>query len=534
MKSKCHHFFAKYKYLLALTTSFIFFMSSWLTVWVTLPNKWLGLMDGYYFQEYEKNFSISYIWRDADFSHLPVYPPYWFWLWGRIYSFFHVIPLTKLYWLTWGIGILLSCLFCYFILREVIGKFSAIFYVPVYLCFNLIQFRSKNIGNFSELVWQKPQEVLAYSVCAALLVRAIVKSESETLRVQLWFGVLMGFLIGDYYPAAIPMFVGIILVGIYHEGKSYLKNSLLFVLISLVVSFPELITLLKLLFTFHNLGSYLIWVPDEFQLLNWISPFFIGIVTLSYFFTKKYIITGRKIIHIVVFILVFGFLLQLIVNQFGIEISLRPDILLSLTTPLLLINLIREIDVLINNEYLKIISGMVFLCGSLFVLAPLSSNLDVKVNTDLSTSRVTDKPLVLLASQYDSKYCGSLVLANGEFQFLQTLTKCDTPMYLPFSEGYVSESIPYMERIQALSQLQSNVPTRIANFVKNENIKVIALFKSDSLGSAFSLMTRINGKPGDSLTPLIVIDNQIVKAALLSNGWRVIQDSSQVLVMAST
>ena len=521
--SRFHRFFKNNATYIVLSGFSGVLITVWFSVWRLLPTRWLGLMDGYYYQEYIKNFALSPALRDADFSKIVVYPFYWFWLWGRIFSAFHIIPVTRLYWVTWLVAALLVVWGSYFLLKKFTSKIAATSFGMIYIA---IIFYQNDVH-----VWQKPQELFAYPIAAALGARLLLNSSYFNKRQQICTGTLAGLLIGIYYPATLIILAPVIFTIAMEQRRKYFINNKYFLISMIMVALPQLYEMSSSILMYHNLGSYPGFFQEEYLLTSWISiPILIIWAVPNTFIKFSAISTEGRLRRIILFLLTW-FLVQSTLYQVGILLP-RSDIILQCALALMTLQLVLIFQEFELKTKLSLFTISIICTLIIVSFADISSNQDVLNSISISLGRQSNTNLVSAAGLYEQNSCGKSVLANGEFQFLGTLTNCDTPMYLPFNQAYVTEGINYSKRLLAISHINDLSSVELKNTFQDANVGFVTLEKN--IGTkivSFQALLFIKGQWGDAPSKVYNIDSGKLERELNKLGWKTLVNSDNELVM---
>ena len=509
-------------FFLASFSSVLF--SIWYSVWKLIPDKWLGLMDGYYYQSYIKNFTISPLIRDADFSKISIYPFYWFWIWGRIFSLSNIMPPTRYYWVTWLVAALLVVWVCYFLLKRFTKLTTSLGFASIYIA---VIFYQNNIH-----IWEKPQELLAYPLSAALAVRLLASEKVDSRKNQIIQGILAGLLIGTYYPAAIIILLPSLAIIAIEYKKLFISSFKYFLLALLITAFPELYCLASIFIKFHNFGGYPAFQNSEYFFTAWISlPILMTWIAVNLFLSTNCSLVIKRL-RILIALLLSWYVLQTFFYQYGFTLP-RSDLILQCCLALILLQLLLAMEKYVDASPFNLL--IILLACSLFLTsyAGLNTNSDVTSSIELSIGRSHNDELIRAAKLYEKYDCGKTIVANGEFQFISTQTNCNTPMYLPFNEGYVTENVPYVKRIDFIANLNALSRQSIRTEFSKTNVGFVALYKNVGTKiSTFQFLTYHPGIQGDSPTSPYNINWESFKSVLLNIGWRMLYEDDQVLLIS--
>jgi len=499
----------------------------WLIVYFRVPDKWIGLKDGYYYSIWIKTFSHSSALQDLNGSGYVSYPFYWFWLWGRIYAFFGISSPSNFYAITALTSFSLGVLLANYILQKVVSpsrSYAMILFFELYFHLtNQVQ------------IWQKPHEHFAFLISASCFVyfSKNIFSKDPKLKEFILMGILAGFSFGAYSPAVLILAPGIGLLILFKMSDINKKSLFYFFTFFILISLPQIYVTGKTLWHFKKMPTPMVYQITEFFPNLWI-PFTLLVFTSLVFFVKINEAYSTVIIAIKIHLLTLGllyFCVQL-AYFFNIIINRSDIIMISATIFLIWLPLLVIQTEWILKAELQVTAMILLLIIFFANTAPQypGADTDFRSNIEISNGRANNLALQQVSQIYSNEYCGQKIFSNDELRFLPAAVQCNSPMALPFNEGNSGPDIDYQPLVLSLDEaLREESREKLEMWLEKSGATFLAFIETNNEYSFDFLINNGYPQSGTVAYPTFKINAATFKS-LLDSNWTVIKDIDNVFV----
>ena len=499
----------------------------WLIVYFRVPDKWIGLKDGYYYSIWIKTFTNSSALQDLNGSSYVSYPFYWFWFWGRIYAFFGISSPSNFYAITALTSFSLGILLANYILQKAVTPSSA---YAMILFFELYFHLTNQVQ-----IWQKPHEHFAFLISASCFIYFSTNILNNTTNIKdfILTGLLVGLSFGVYSPAVLILAPGIALLILFKIREINKKSLFYFFTFFILVSLPQIYVTGKTLWQFKKMPTPMVYQVTEFFPNLWI-PFTLLVFTSLIFFLKIKEVNSPIVLAIKIQLLALGLLYFCVQLAYFFNVILnRADIIMISATIFLiwLPLLVMETEWILKTELQ--ITAMILLLITFFAnTAPQypGADTDFRSNIEISNGRASNLALQQVSQIYSNGYCGQKIFSNDELRFLPAAVKCNSPMALPFNEGNSGPDIDYQPLVLNLDEaLREESREKLKIWLEKSGATFLAFIETNDEFSFDFLIN--NGYPQSGTVPYPTFKiNAATFKSLLDRSWIVIQDVDNVFV----
>lgn len=502
----------------------------WAIVYIRVPDKWIGLKDGYYYSLWIKTFINSPGLNDINGTQYVSYPFYWFWTWGQVYRFLGWASPSNIYAITAMASFVFGTLLANWILKKVVSP--TISYAMI-LIFELFFLMTNQVQ-----IWQKPHEHFAFLVsssCVIYLSKKLFAPHTIPLSELGKIGFLLGFAFGCYTPPVVALAPGFLLY-IIVRLKDLNKTSLAVVFATLLAtSAPQLFVTLRTLLHFDKAPTPFIYQITEFFPNLWIPVWLLIFTGVIFVFAPKAEMADfAHFVKVMIFSLFLMYLVVQIAYFFDVIINRSDIILISGTIMLLWAPLFH-----LNLSFLESKAALIatpLLLSILFFSNTTpqfpGADTDFRANAQISEARATNSDLVITSKIYSSNFCGKKIFSNDELRFLPASIACNTPMTLPFNEGNTGPDIDYQPRILSLkSALESNSGQEFNTWLDNTGTQFLAL---RAVAGQYNFDFLVNKNfPISGTVPFptfSISEEKLLK--FLDSSWKIVLNESGLLLVA--
>lgn len=506
-------------------------------------NGYIGGMDGYYYGLLIKLYKSEFFFKDIDYVSPVNYPPYYFYLIGKIANFFHISNLGYLqFYGTVGSYFLFITLYL-----KIVSKYLAypLTFISL-LIFFLFSFLNEE---YSASLMQKPHELLALLFIPSFIF--YVHSIKSNILCKKWL-LITGFISGlaaGFHPAIIfPSMLSAIIFFLLLYVKN--KKNTNFYSITFYFASILILTLLPYLFTFINtamisekIGPVLAINPDEFSFRFLALPFglywrsnlqniinILGLLILV-FAGKKYYKQEPGIFLYTYCAIAFNFLFFIALKvsfNFGYPMSAPHKFIISLQ-----INSILALFFLVQeSNYAKKINTFLGRFFNIFLIISLLFSYlivyeyfklnDISRGFEIGKARYNNlRQLSFFVTKLNKKFPIQSYIAEGEARFLEYYLPDKIINKLFYNEDFVSPFIDFKGRINSLKKSILSSPDDFLDVLHRENINLIIAENHDKknenlkigISVANTLKDQSSGKgylkADEIIIPLTLLENLV-------------------------
>jgi hypothetical protein len=532
---------------------------------LNIPVNWLGMQDGYFYGNMIKAFILDWKLVSLDMEYPSNYPPYFFWMLGRIGSLFNIndLGLLQKYAFLLVIPLFFSCYFNF--IKFYFKNFTTALVIFSIIILMLIS------STGTQQIYQKPHEV--FSLLSIFIFLIAIASNKKSYLYFLTLGIFLGILFGSFaHYVLFSIFSYALLLFFRRFDWCNIKHNLTFALGFLIASFPLTISFLhnfKINNTFGNVSyiehfqftrNYL--SIEQSNILNLLGIFLsIGfiLVYLRKFYVQRKILDSNELIiiwfSIIILIhLVFYFLFYYLymaeiyyVDGFNKMLATFPifsSFLIVLAFSKFYTFIINKpknnfIANYLNNNFSKKqpTKFILFIFAFLFFLLSVNyfNNLFLKRYSEFQYSVLLSdarnnflKPHINSFQHLKDKHNLTKYIASGEFSFLNYYIRGKFTNFIIFNHTYSSSLQNFIDDVYALKKLvHDNNEDGFIYYLKQNNVNTIVLEKNNSI-----LPVMINYGPfKTSLREDIELNPSFISSLMSNNKIKIISNLDSIVVL---